>query len=601
MPMHRPMRYTDTKQKTDFKAIGKIFRYCKPYSFAIVVSMILAILATITTIIGPNKIRELTDYITEGITSNVNLEAITYIAITLIIIYSLGAVLNYIQQYILAIVSQRTAKKLRTDIDTKINRLPLSYFDKSTTGDILSRVTNDVDLIAQTLGASIANLISAIVLFVGVVIMMFVTNWLLSLVTIVSSLLGFAFLGILLKRSQKHFVNRQIFLGKMNGHIEEIYSNYILVRSYNAHKAEKSKFDEINKNLLSTEWKSQFLSGLMRPIMHFIGNLSYSLIFIVGVAIILSGSDAVTIGTLIAFIIYAKLFTEPLQTFAQSLTQLQQTSAASTRVFEILAMPELADESHKTTKLTTIKGDVEFKHVRFGYTKDKPVIKDLSFKAKAGQKIAIVGPTGAGKTTIVNLLMRFYEVDDGEILIDNISTKDISRYHLHELFDMILQDTWIFNGTLRENLVYNKTGVTDAELEKICSAVGLNHFVDTLPERFDTYFSDTSTISAGQRQQLTIARAMLKNSPLLILDEATSNVDTRTEKLIQNAMDTLTKGRTSFVIAHRLSTIKNADLILVIKDGDIIEQGKHHELYVKNGYYTQLYNSQFEDTNSQNS
>lgn len=587
------MRYTDTKQKTDFKALGKIFRFCKPYTFAIIVSLILAILATVTTIIGPNKIRELTNLITDGLATDIDLQAVSYIGIILISIYAIGAVLNYIQQYILAIVSQNTAKKLRTNIDEKINKLPLSYFDKSTTGDILSRVTNDVDLIAQTLGASIANLISAIVLFVGVIIMMFITNWVLALVTILSSLFGFAFLGILLKRSQKHFINRQIYLGKMNGHIEEIYSNYILVRSFNAHKNEKRKFNEINKNLLNTEWKSQFLSGLMRPIMHFIGNLSYTLIFIVGVAIILSGSEAVTIGTLIAFIIYAKLFTEPLQTFAQSLTQLQQTSAASTRVFEILAMPELSDESHKTTRLTSIKGDVEFRNVRFGYSKDKPVIKNLSFKAKAGQKIAIVGPTGAGKTTIVNLLMRFYEVDSGEILIDGISTKDISRYHLHELFDMILQDTWIFNGTLRENLVYNKTGVTDEELEKICSVVGLNHFVDTLSNRFDTYFSDTSTISAGQRQQLTIARAMLKNSPLLILDEATSNVDTRTEKQIQSAMDTLTQGRTSFVIAHRLSTIKNADLILVIKDGDIIEQGKHHELYVKNGFYTQLYNSQF--------
>ena len=585
MPMHGPMRYTNTKQKTDIKALNKIFRYCKPYTFAIVVSIILAILATVTTIIGPNKIKELTNIITAGITSNIDLEAVTTIGITLLAIYAVGALLNYIQQYILAIVSQRTAKKLRSDIDNKINSLPLTYFDKSTTGDILSRVTNDVDLIAQTLGASIANLISAIVLFVGVIIMMFVTNWILALVTIASSLVGFLFLGIILKKSQKHFINRQKHLGKMNGHIEEIYSNHILVRSFNAHNLEKAKFESINKDLLNTEWKSQFLSGLMRPIMNFIGNLSYTLIFIVGVAIILSGSTAVTIGTLIAFIIYARLFTEPLQTFAQSLAQLQQTSAASTRVFEILAQPELEDESHKNTQITNVKGNVEFKNVSFGYSKDKPIIKNLSFSAKAGQKIAIVGPTGAGKTTIVNLLMRFYEIDSGEILIDGVSTKDISRFHLHELFDMILQDSWIFNGTLRENLVYNKKDVSDEELEKICSIVGLTHFIDTLPDRFDTTFSDTSTISAGQRQQLTIARAMIKNSPLLILDEATSNVDTRTEKLIQNAMDSLTKGRTSFVIAHRLSTIKNADLILVIKDGDIIEQGKHHELYVKNGYY----------------
>ena len=591
--MHPPMRAMPTKQKADFKSIKKIFSYAKPYTAAIICSMLLVILATITTIVGPNKIREMTNLITDGILTGVDLNAVGVLAIFLIVLYASGAILNYGQQFILAIVSQRTAKKLRTDINNKINNLPLAQFDKSSTGDILSRVSNDVDLIAQTLGASIANLVSAIVLFIGVVIMMFVTNWVLALVTIGTSILGFLLTAIFLKMSQKHFINRQKFLGEINGHVEEVYTNYALVRSYNSQKTEHKKFDSINKKLLNAEWKSQFLSSLMRPFMHFIGNLSYILIFVVGILLILNGSSVVTIGTLVAFIIYAKLFSEPLQTFAQSLTQLQQTSAASKRVFEILSEPELSDESHKNTHLTSIKGDVEFKNVCFGYSNEKNVIKNFSAHIKPGQKVAIVGPTGAGKTTIVNLLMRFYEIDSGQILIDGIDITKLTRANIHDCFDMILQDAWIFNGTLRENLTYNKAQVSDDTLTKICAAVGLEHYVHSLPHGFDTYINEVNTLSEGQKQQLTIARAMIKNSPMLILDEATSNVDTRTELIIQNAMDNLTVGRTSFVIAHRLSTIKNADLILVMKDGSIIEQGTHKTLLKQGGFYKELYNSQF--------
>ncbi len=595
MAFHPPMRALPTKQKTDLKAIKKIFVYAKPYTFAIIVSMLLVILATCTTIIGPNKIREMTDLITGGILTSVDLSAITSIGLLLVALYASGAILNYGQQYILAIVSQKTAKKLRTDINNKITRLPLAYFDKSTKGDILSRVTNDVDLIAQTLGASIANLIGAIILFFGVIIMMFITNWVLALVTIGCSIIGLFFTALVSKKAQKYFRNRQKYLGELNGHVEESYTNYVLVRSFNSKSLEQEKFDSINQKLLQTEWKSQFLGGMMRPIMLLVGNLSYALIFIVGVSIILSGSSAVTIGTLIAFMIYAKLFSEPLQTFAQSLIQLQQTSAASTRVFEILGEEELEDESYKHTSLSIPKGNVEFRNVNFGYDKNAPVIHNFSADVKAGQKVAIVGPTGAGKTTIVNLLMRFYEVDSGQILIDGIDIKALTRANIHDCFDMILQDTWLFNGTLRENLVYNKANVSDDELLRVCSSVGLEHFIHSLPNGFDTLITDTTTLSEGQKQQLTIARAMIKNSPMLILDEATSNVDTRTELIIQQAMDNLTIGRTSFVIAHRLSTIKNADLILVIKDGSIIEQGNHKSLLKQGGFYKELYNSQFNE------
>ena len=584
-----------TKQKMDFKSLKKIFAYCKPYLPAIIISIVCAVVASITTIIGPEKISDLMNELLTGIMTKVNIKAVLEICILLICLYLSGAIFSYIQQFIMAIVTQKSSKKLRTDINKKINKLPLSYFDKNTKGDILSRVTNDVDTISQTLGSSIANLVSSLVLFIGVTFKMFQTNWILALVTIGSSFIGFMLMGLILGKSQKYFVKRQQYLGEMNGHIEEIYTNHNIVKSYNGGDNERATFAKNNDKIYNVEWKSQFLSGMMHPIMSFVGNLSYVLIFAVGVAIIVNGGNSVTIGTLIAFIIYARLFTQPLTTFAQSMQSLQQASAASDRVFEMLESDELENESYKTLKLEKVKGNVEFKNIKFGYNADKEIIKGFSANLKAGQKVAIVGPTGAGKTTIVNLLMRFYEVNEGDILIDGKSIKDMTRESVHELFDMILQDTWLFSGTIRENLVYNKVNVPDSKLDEVCEAVGLSHFISTLENGYDTILTDTTSLSEGQKQQLTIARAMIKDSPLLILDEATSNVDTRTELVIQKAMDELTKGRTSFVIAHRLSTIRNADVILVLKDGDIIEQGNHEQLLEQNGFYAELYNSQFSE------
>ena len=590
---NRNLRYNGKKEKLDFKVIKKMIIYCKPYFPKIIFSTIFAIIGTVTTIIGPNKIAELMNIITAGIFGNIDMNIFFSTSIMLVVIYTVGAIFSYAQQFIMAIVTQNISKKLRTDIDKKINKLPLSFFDKTTKGDILSRVTNDVDVISQTLGSALANLISCVVLFVGLFIMMFISNWVLALVTIVSSLLGFVFMAVILSKSQKYFNKKQELIGEINGQIEEVYTNYKVVRSYGAEDNEKKAFKDKNGKIFKVDWKSQFLSGMMMPIMIFVGNLSYVLIFIVGVSIILNGGTTVTIGTLVSFVIYAKLFSQPLSTFAQSMASLQQSSAASKRVFEILEATELQNESNKSLLLKNVKGDVVFKNVHFGYDKEKTIIHNFSANIKAGQKIAIVGPTGAGKTTLVNLLMRFYEIDDGDILIDGISIKDMKREEVHSLFDMILQDTWLINGTLRENLVYNKKDISDTELDNVCKAVGLNHFVSTLSKKYDTLLEENSILSEGQKQQLTIARAMIKNSPLLILDEATSNVDTRTELIIQNAMDKLTKGRTSFVIAHRLSTIKNADLILVIKDGDLVESGNHKQLLNKNGFYAELYNSQF--------
>jgi len=581
------------KAKFDFKSLKKVFGYCKPYLPAIIISLVCAVVGSITTIIGPDKIKELTNTIAQGIFLGIDMSKILEIGIFLICIYVGGAIFNYAQQFIMATVSQKTSHRLRTNINKKINKLPLSYFDKTTKGDILSRVTNDVDTISHTLGSSIANLISALVLFVGVIIKMFQTNWVLALVTIGSALLGFMFMGLILSKSQKYHNRRQQYLGDMNGHIEEAYSNYKVVKSYHAGETEMKTFEKNNKKIYRTEWKAHFLSGLMMPIMGFIGNLSFVLLFIVGVSIIANGGTSVDIGTLLAFTIYSRLFTQPLNTFAQSMSSLQQASAASKRVFEMLESEELSDESDKTLVLENVKGNVEFKNVKFGYDADNLIIKNFSAKLKAGQKVAIVGPTGAGKTTLVNLLMRFYEINDGDILIDGESIKNMKRENVHDLFDMILQDTWLFDGTLRENLVYNKENISDTRLDEVCAAVGLSHFVSTLENGYDTVLGETSALSEGQKQQITIARAMIKDSPLLILDEATSNVDTRTELIIQEAMDKLTADRTSFVIAHRLSTIKNADVILVLKEGDIIEQGNHETLLAQGGFYSDLYNSQF--------
>ena len=590
--MRRPVN-NGKKEKTDLKSLKKILVYCKAYLPFIIVSILFAVASAVTTILGPDKIKELMDVITQSILTGINFSKFLNVCIFVMCLYIAGAVFSYAQQFIMAIVTQKTSKRLRRDINSKINKLPLVYFDKTTKGDILSRVTNDVDTISHSLSSSTANLISSMVLFVGVIVMMFRSNWILALVTIASSLIGFVFMSVILMNSQKFFNKRQVYLGELNGQIEEVYTNYKIVKSYNAENIEKQKFADKNDKIYNVEWKSQFLSGLMSPIMMFVGNLSYVLIFVVGVSIIVSGGTGVSIGKLVEFIIYARLFSQPLNTFAQSMSSIQQASAASKRVFEMLDAKELPNEDDKTERLENVQGNVEFQNVRFGYEKDNVIIKGFSGKFNAGQKVAIVGPTGAGKTTIVNLLMRFYEMDDGDILIDGKSIKDLKRENVHELFDMILQDTWLFDGTIRENLVYNKEGVSDEELELVCEAVGLKHFIQTLPNKFDTILGDNISLSEGQKQQLTIARAMIKNSPLLILDEATSNVDTRTELVIQDAMDKLTEGRTSFVIAHRLSTIKNADVILVLKDGDVIEQGSHGELLEQNGFYSELYNSQF--------
>lgn len=593
MPPMRPMQQMNPNEKADLGAIKKILVYCKRYLPAVIVALIFAVGGSITTIIGPEKISDLMNEITSGIMTGIDIDAIKKICYTLIIIYAGGAILNYSQQFITATITQKTSKRLRTDIDEKINRLPLSYFDTTTKGDILSRVTNDVDTISQTLSTSSANLISSLALFIGVIYKMFETNWILALVTIGSSLLGFVFLSLILKKSQRYFNRKQSDLGVMNGQIEEVYTNHNIVHAFGAKKEEKSKFDKVNERLYDADWKSQWLSGMMYPIMQFVGNLAYAMIFIVGVAFIVNDNSAVTLGTIMAFVIYARLFSQPLSTFAQSLTSIQQASAASKRVFEMLETEEQSDESSKNVVVPQIKGNVEFKNVKFGYSPEKIIIHDFSAKLSAGQKVAIVGPTGAGKTTMINLLMRFYEIDGGDILIDGISTKTLKREQVHDMFDMILQETWLFDGTIRENLIYNKEGVSDKELDIACEAVGLKHFISTLPQGYDTQINEALNLSDGQKQQLTIARAMIKDAPMLILDEATSSIDTRTELVIQRAMDKLTVGRTSFVIAHRLSTIKNADIILVMKDGDIIEQGNHEKLMADGGFYAELYNSQF--------
>lgn len=594
-PMNRT-RSMHSKEKIDINSIKKLIKYCKAYLPAIIIAISFAIISSIIQIIGPKKIEELLGIIQDGLISidGINMDSLLNITVLLLSIYIIGAIVSYLQQFIMAEVTQKISKKLRTDINKKINSLPLNYFDKTTRGDILSRVTNDVDTLSQTLGSTIANLVNALTLFVGVIIMMFYVNWILASITISVSLLGFIIMFLFMGKSQKYFNQRQTNLGELNGQIEEVYSNHNIVKSYNAEKISIEKFSKINNELYKNNFKSQFIAGSMHPIMTLAGNLSYALIFIVGIAMTLSGNPNISFPVIVSFTIYARLFSSPLQTIAQSMSSIQQASAASNRVFTMLDEPNVENESYKTTTLSNVEGNVEFKNVKFGYDKDKTIIKNFSIKLSKGQKVAIVGPTGAGKTTIVNLLMRFYETNEGDILIDGKSIKEMKRENVRDLFDMILQDTWLFNGTIKENLIYNKKNVSIEKLNEVCEAVGLKHFIKTLPNGYDTYIDDNLTLSEGQKQQLTIARAMIKDSPLLILDEATSSVDTRTELVIQNAMDQLTKGRTSFVIAHRLSTIKNADIILVMKDGDIIEHGSHNELLKRNGFYAELYNSQFE-------
>ena len=559
----------------------------------IITAIVLAVGGAVCSIIGPRRIADLGNAIEDGLATGINLDTIMTMCLWLVLIYAVGTFLSYGQQFIMSTVTQNVSKKLRSDINRKINKLPLNYFDTSTTGDILSRVTNDVDTISQTLSQSTANLVASLALFIGVTIMMFIVNPILAATTIGASLLGFLFMFIILKKSQKHFDRQQEQLGDMNGQIEEVYTQHDTVKAYNGKKDARKKFGKVNNGLFSSNWKSQFMSGVMMPIMNFVGNLSYLLIFVVGIVLIINGSKSVSPGTLIEFVIYARLFSQPLGTIGQAMTSIQQASAASKRVFAMLDSAEMSDESEKTTVIENPDGNVSFENIRFGYLPDKEIIHGFSADLKKGQKVAIVGPTGAGKTTIVNLLMRFYELNSGDIKIDGVSIKDMKRESVHDLFDMILQNTWLFEGTLRENLVYNKTGITDEQLDRVCAAVGLSHFIQCLPKGYDTVIGESTQLSEGQKQQLTLARAMIKDSPLLILDEATSNVDTRTELIIQQAMDKLTEGRTSFVIAHRLSTIKNADVILVLKDGDVIEQGDHEQLLEKKGFYAELYNAQF--------
>ena len=666
------------EKANDFKsAIKRLFSELKPYKILITISLILAVLSSILSIVAPNKLSDLTDEISSGLVVNkdnlqeiatkisenmfkdfeidgvtisaedqyqfakimselgfgssstentdsnetasidantlyskidempesiksvvepkMDMDAIKNIAKFLVIIYVCSALFSFIQSVSMTDVANKFAKSLRTRISEKINKLPLKYFDKHQTGDILSRVTNDVDTIAQSMNQSLATLVSSVTLFVGTIIMMFYTNWIMALTAILSSLLGFTFMFSVLKKSQKYFVARQVELGNLNSHIEEVYSGLNVVKVYNGKREADAKFDELNKRVYSCNQKSQFLSGLMQPMMNFIGNFGYVAVCIVGA--LLTMNNLTSFGVIVAFMMYVRLFTSPLSQIAQAMTSLQSTAAASERVFEFADEQEMANQENITKKLDRkdVKGKIEFENVEFYYDgNDKPTIHNFSAIAKPGQKIAIVGPTGAGKTTMVNLLMKFYEINSGDIKIDGVSTKELTRENIHDLFTMVLQDTWLCSGSIKENIIFNKENVTQEQIDKVCETVGLSHFIKTLPNGYNTEVSDNDNLSAGQKQLLTIARAMLQDAPFLILDEATSNVDTRTEELVQKAMDKLTEGRTSFIIAHRLSTIKNADLILVMKNGNIVEQGNHDELMKLNGAYAELYNSQFE-------
>lgn len=570
----------------------KLILYCKKYLPFIGGALVLAMAGSICSLMGPDKLSDMTDLITEGIMTGIDMAGVKKIAITLICLYGVSAVFSYIQSFTMATVTQAVTKKLRGDISRKINKVPLSYFNKNSFGDVLSRVTNDVDTIGQSLNQSIGNLVTAITMFFGSLFMMFYTNWVMAVTAVLSTFIGFGIMMVIMNKSQRHFVAQQKELGRINGHIEEIYTGHNVVKAYNGEKAALDTFVQINDKLYESAWKSQFLSGLMMPLMGFIGNFGYVAVCVVGAALAMNGN--ISFGVIVAFMMYIRQFTNPLSQIAQAMTSLQSTAAAGERVFEFLEEEELSDESGKQKHMDTARGDVEFQHVRFGYTPDRVIVHDFSAKAKAGQKIAIVGPTGAGKTTMVNLLMRFYELSGGDILIDGTSTRELTRKNVHDLFCMVLQDTWLFEGTIRENIVYCKKDVPDEDVVRACKAVGIHHYIKTLPRGYDTVLNDKVNLSAGQKQLITIARAMIENAPLLILDEATSSVDTRTEIQIQEAMDKLTEGRTSFVIAHRLSTIKNADLILVMKDGDIIESGNHEELLAQGGFYADLYNSQFE-------
>ena len=567
--------------------------YIKGFQFPLLVAFVGAMLSSVITVYGPVKLKEITNLITEGMRSRIDLKAISNIALFLAVLYAVGTVLNYMQSFIISSVVQHFSKRLRTAIAEKINKLPLRYFDSHSQGDTLSRVTNDVDTVGQSLNQSLGTVISSSLLLIAVLFMMFYNNVVLSFVTIGSVLIGFVFVALIMGKSQRFFRAQQENLASVNGYVEEMYSGHNVIVSYNATEESKKAFQMLNTNLYSSMWKSQFISGIMMPLMIFTGNFGYVMVVLVGASMALNGD--VTMGTIVAFMVYVRTFSQPLSQIAQGITTLQQASAAMGRVFEFLAEPEMENDEHKSQQLTTLKGDVTFDNVFFGYNPDRTIIHDFSAKAKAGQKIAIVGPTGAGKTTIVNLLMKFYEIEKGRITIDGVDIKHMKRSEVHDAFSMVLQDTWLFEGTIKENLIYNQKNISDEAVVAATKAVGVHHFIKTLLKGYDTVLDDTVSLSVGQKQLLTIARALLKDAPLLILDEATSSVDTRTEELIQKAMDKLMEGRTSFVIAHRLSTIRNADLILVMRNGNIIEQGNHDQLMEENGFYADLYNSQFDE------
>ena len=570
-------------------------KYISNQTGIIVFALVLAAAGAVLTIIGPNQISRLTDYIYDGLTTSIDMDGVLSVALLLLGIYLASALFSFLQHYIMQTVTQRTSKRLRGDISTKINRLPLKYFSGNAAGDVLSRMTNDVDMIGQAMSNSLSNLVTAIAQFIGCLIMMYITNGIMATTTVLATIVGLVCMVVVMSRSQKYFTARQENLGILNGYIEEMYTGHDVIRILNAEGEVKDTFTSMNKAVKNANFRSQFLSGLMQPIMTFIGNFSYVAVCVVGAALIIDGQ--ISFGVITAFLIYTRLFESPLRQISQAMTQVQSCAAASERVFEFLSEEEMEDESSKTEKIENVRGEVEFRNVKFAYpnASEKEIIHDFSVKVEPGQKVAIVGPTGAGKTTMVNLLMRFFEPTGGEILIDGVPTQNVPRSNVHNQLGMVLQDTWLFEGTVRENLLYNTEGVTDEQMKAACKACGIHSFIKALPNGYDSILSDNTAISAGQKQLLTIARAMIQNSPMLILDEATSSVDTKTEMITQQAMDKLADKRTSFVIAHRLSTIKNADIILVMRNGDIVEQGTHDELLAQGGFYAELYNSQFEE------